>query len=156
MCIRDSAKDALRRQLEFLRTIHPFALAWARLFYIYGDGQSSNSLYSQLQAAVMRGDAVFNMSGGEQLRDYLPVHKVAHFIVELALRCYDNTIVNVCAGQPISVRRLVERWIQQNNWKIAPNFDYYPYPDYESMAFWGDSSKLETFFTVSSREGTGR
>ena len=30
------SKDALRRQLEFLRSVHPFALTWARLFYLYG------------------------------------------------------------------------------------------------------------------------
>ncbi|NJM12234.1 MAG: NAD(P)-dependent oxidoreductase [Synechococcaceae cyanobacterium SM1_2_3] len=133
------AKDALRQQLEFLRTIHPFALTWARLFYLYGDGQSSNSLYSQLQAAVMRGDTVFNMSGGEQLRDYLHVKEVARLLIKLALCGYVG-VVNVCAGEPISVQRLVEKWIEQNDWKITPNLGYYPYPDYEPMAFWGKTA----------------
>ena len=137
------AKNALRQQLEFLQTIYPFALTWARLFYLYGDGQSPNSLYSQLQAAVMRGDVLFNMSGGEQLRDYLPVSEVAYFIVELAVCYYKYNIVNVCAGQPISIRNLVEKWMQKNDWKITINLGHYPYPDYEPMAFWGNSLKLE-------------
>ena len=101
------AKDALRRQLEFLRAIQPFALTWVRLFYLYGEGQSPGALYSQLRAAVMRGDTIFNMSSGEQLRDYLSVDEAARFIVELAVRRDDQGIVNLCAGQPISVRRLV-------------------------------------------------
>lgn len=33
------AKDALRCLLEYLKAAHPFQLAWARLFYLYGQGQ---------------------------------------------------------------------------------------------------------------------
>ncbi len=145
------AKDALRRQLEFLRAIQPFALTWVRLFYLYGEGQSPGALYSQLRAAVMRGDTIFNMSSGEQLRDYLSVDEAARFIVELAVRRDDQGIVNLCAGQPISVRRLVENWIQQNAWDITLNLGHYPYPDYEPMAFWGDSLKLEACLAASAQ-----
>lgn len=138
------AKDALRRQLEYLKAAHPFQLTWARLFYLYGQGQAESSLLPQLRQAAERGDRVFNMSGGEQLRDYLPVAEVASYLVSLALGKKDAGIVNVCAGVPISVRKLVEGWIQENGWLIRPNLGYYPYPDYEPMAFWGDARKLST------------
>ena len=131
------AKDALRKQLEFLKEIEPFNLIWARLFYMYGEGQSSRSLYPQLKQAVLRGDKVFNMSGGEQLRDYAPVETIAEMIVKLALSQRDIGAVNVCFGKPISVRRLVEQWVQENDWEIELNLGYYPYPDYEPMEFWG-------------------
>lgn len=139
------AKDALRRQLEFLRGAHPFAFTWARLFYMYGEGQSENSLFPQLKRAVERGDKVFNMSGGEQLRDYLPVSQVAEHLVNLVLRQADIGVVNVCSGKPISVRNLVDGWIKENDWEIALNLGHYPYPDYEPLAFWGDRTKLEEF-----------
>ncbi|MDD3573912.1 MAG: NAD-dependent epimerase/dehydratase family protein [Methanospirillum sp.] len=67
------AKDVLRKSLVMLQEIHPFTLQWVRLFYLYGPGQNPKSLLSQLDAAIDRGDLVFRMSGGEQLRDYLPV-----------------------------------------------------------------------------------
>lgn len=137
------AKDALRRQLEFLQQVQPFALTWARLFYLYGDGQAENSLLSQIKKAVERGEKVFNMSGGEQLRDYLPVSEVAKQLVSLAMTVRDNGIVNVCSGNPISVRSLVEGWIRENDWSIDINLGHYPYPDYEPMAFWGDRGKLD-------------
>lgn len=137
------AKDALRQQLEFLKSIKPFNLTWARLFYMYGEGQSSASLYPKLKEAVLRGDKVFNMSGGEQLRDYLPVTEVARQIVRLAIAQRDIGTVNICSGTPISVRRLVEQWLRENNWKIELNLGYYPYPDYEPMAFWGDRHRLD-------------
>lgn len=136
------AKDALRRELEFLKASQPFALTWARLFYLYGEGQAGTSLLPQLRQAVARGDRTFNMSGGEQLRDYLAVEEAARLLVSLALACCDAGIVNVCSGRPISVRRLVESWIRENGWTIDLNLGHYPYPDYEPMAFWGDRSKL--------------
>ena len=138
------AKDTLRSQLEYLQQIEPFNLIWARLFYLYGDGQAETSLLSQLKRAVEHGDKSFNMSGGEQLRDYLPVTEVAKHLVSLAIMRQDCRIINVCSGKPISVRKLVEDWIKQNDWSINLNLGYYPYPDYEPMAFWGDRSKLNT------------
>jgi len=134
------AKDALRQQLEFLKTAKPFKLTWARLFYMYGEGQPHTSLYPKLKEAVLRGDKVFNMSGGEQLRDYLPVEEVACQIAQLAKSQSDIGVTNICSGEPISVRRLVEKWVRENSWDIELNFGYYPYPDYEPMAFWGNSA----------------
>jgi dTDP-6-deoxy-L-talose 4-dehydrogenase (NAD+) len=137
------AKDALRHQLEFLKQVKPFKLTWARLFYMYGEGQPKSSLYPQLKDAVTRGERRFNMSGGEQLRDYLPIEEVARLISSLARRQADAGCVNVCAGKPVSVRRLVEGWIRENGWKIDLNPGHYPYPDYEPMAFWGDRRRLD-------------
>ncbi len=138
------AKDALRRQLEFLRREKPFYLTWARLFYLYGDGQAANSLLSQLKRAVARGESVFDMSAGEQLRDYLHVGDAARHLVTLALTSRGNGIFNVCSGRPVSVRSLVERWVEENGWSIGLNLGRYSYPDYEPMAYWGNSTKLET------------
>lgn len=137
------AKDTLRRQLEYLKSDQSFTLTWARLFYVYGDGQAENSLLPQLKGAVERGDKVFNMSGGEQLRDYLPITEVAKCLVSLAMGNRDNGIVNICSGKPLSVRKLVEGWIDENGWSIGLNLGHYPYPDYEPMAFWGERQKLD-------------
>lgn len=131
------AKDVLRKQLEYLQQVKPFNLTWARLFYMYGEGQAINSLYPQLKQAVLRGDKEFNMSGGEQVRDYLPVETVAAKIVELSLSAKDKGCVNISSEQPISVRHLVEQWVDENDWNITLNFGCYPYPDYEPMTFWG-------------------
>jgi len=142
------AKDALRKQLMFLKANFPFKLMWARLFYMYGEGQPQTALYSQLKEAVSRKDRVFNMSGGEQLRDYLTVSEVARLIVELAKRRFDTGVVNLCSGKPISVRNLVEGWLKENSWEIELNLGYYPYPDYEPMAFWGDWRRLDAILGI--------
>lgn len=136
------AKDTLRRFLQALQQEHNFTLQWARLFYIYGPGQSSNSLLAQLDRALNNGEKSFNMSNGEQLRDYLAVEDVARRLLLLLEHSECNGLVNVCSGEPISVRRLVEHHIQKRGASIALNFGYYPYPDYEPMAFWGDHRRI--------------
>ena len=137
-----SAKNALCHQLQCLQRTSAFNLTWARLFYIYGDGQADNSLWPQLKRAVADNKPRFNMSGGEQVRDYLPVRKVAKYLVQLAIKQQNMGLVNICSGQPIRIKTLVESWVRENNWSIKLNLGYYPYPDYEPMEFWGDPSKL--------------
>lgn len=141
------AKDALRRQLELLGAEKSFALTWARLFYMYGEGQAESSIFSQLRKAVQRGDKVFHMSGGEQIRDYMPVREVASSLVTLALRKVSAGIINVSSGKPISVRNLVEGWIKKNGWSIKLNLGHYPYPTCEPMTFWGNSSKCADYLS---------
>ncbi|HEY2188619.1 MAG TPA: NAD(P)-dependent oxidoreductase [Caldimonas sp.] len=136
------AKDALRRQLDALQEQRSFALTWARLFYLHGEGQAETALWPQLRRAAEAGAATFPMSGGEQLRDYLPVAHAASHLVALALKRRGHGIVNVCSGEPVSVRVLVERWIEANGWSIRPELGHFPYPAHEPMAFWGDATKL--------------
>ena len=135
------AKDVLRKQLEYLQLKYEFKITWARLFYMYGEGQSEASLLPQLRKAVKERRNSFKMSGGEQLRDYLPVTEVAKQLVLLAQQPKNIGVVNVCAGEPKSVRCLVEQWIEENNWNIELELGYYAYPDYEPMAFWGVTNK---------------
>ena len=136
------AKDALRRQLMFLKQETPFALTWTRLFYMYGTGQNPKSIYSQLAAAVSRGDDYFEMSAGEQIRDYLPIEAIADRLVRLALLGREAGIVNICSGEPRSMRGIVESWLRDNGWRITLRLGKYPYPDYEPFAFWGSAEKL--------------
>ena len=143
------AKDRLRKFLEELQRQKPFTLQWIRLFYMYGKGQNPNSLLSQLENALDRGDRAFNMSAGEQLRDYLPIEKVAEYIVKIALQSKVNGIINCCSGVPIKVKDLVKNYLKAKNKKIELNLGYYPYPDYEAMAFWGDDNKLKKITTGS-------
>lgn len=148
------AKDALRRELEFLNTSIDFRLTWARLFYMYGDGQSSTSLYSQLVAAGANGDSVFKMSGGEQLRDYLHVADVARLLVSLARIAPGAGIVNVCSGRPTSVRALVEDWIAARRWSMKLALGHFPYAAYEPMAFWGRNARLTQLLEAHCATGT--
>jgi nucleoside-diphosphate-sugar epimerase len=131
------AKDTLRKFLEQLKKSEEFNLKWLRLFYMYGKGQSEKSILSQLDRALEKGDVVFKMSGGEQLRDYLPVEEVAHIIVSYSLYSEESFIKNVCSGFAISIKDLVENHLKIRNKNIELDLGYYPYSDFEPFAFWG-------------------
>lgn len=142
-----TAKNALRIYIEELQEQHSFSFKWIRLFYMYGKGQNPNSLLSQLNKALQNDDAVFNMSGGEQTRDYLPVEAVAEYIVKIALQKKAGGVINCCSGVPISVKSFVETYLKEVGKTIQLNLDYYPYTDYEPMHFWGDAKKLKSIIS---------
>lgn len=118
-------------------------LKWVRLFYLFGKGQHPGSLFSQLQKALDNNEEVFNMSGGEQVRDYLPVEKAAEYIVKIALQNNIAGNINCCSAQPITIREMVNDYVRKSGKNIKLNLGYYPYPDFEPMSFWGDNKKLQ-------------
>ena len=140
------AKNELRVIIHELKQKHTFNYIWARLFYMYGEGQSSSSIYSQLATSCANSEEFFNMSGGDQIRDYLPVQIVAEKIVRLALINKDIGVVNVCSGTPVALKETVEERVERNGWKIKLNLGYYPYLDYEPMSFWGSNIKFNKLF----------
>jgi len=138
------AKDTLRKLMESLQLNYTFSLKWVRLFYMYGEGQSSKSLFSQLNKAIEENEAIFNMSAGEQIRDFLPVKKVIEIIYLIAIQNEVQGVINCCSGKPVSVRKLVEDYLKEKKSLINLNLGYYPYPTYEPLAFWGDSKKINS------------
>jgi dTDP-6-deoxy-L-talose 4-dehydrogenase (NAD+) len=134
------AKDCLRQQLQYLQNDLDFKLQWARFFYLFGEGQNPQSILAQLDTAIDRGDTSFKMSGGEQLRDYLNVESAAQKFVELFHNTGEGTY-NICNGRPISIRTLVENHLRKRNADMELELGFYPYPDYEPMAFWGEDSQ---------------
>lgn len=138
------AKDALRKALQLLQKEKPFTLQWMRLFYMYGEGQNKNSLLAQLDRAIDEGQPVFNMSMGNQLRDYLPIQDVAKNFAIVLENPDCQGVINCCSERPISVLDLVKQRCREKESDIRINRGYYPYPDYEPLAFWGESAKLGT------------
>ena len=137
------AKNTLRVFLENLQRQQPFTLQWARLFYLYGAGQNPNSLLAALDRAIDAGEPSFNMSAGEQLRDYLAIDRAAdHLAAVLHQRQFDG-VINCSSGQPISVRALVEQRLRERGASIRLNLGHYPYPSHEPMAFWGVADRLQ-------------
>ena len=137
------AKNSLRNSLEELQQHYPFTLKWLRLFYMYGPGQHPQSLVSQLDAAIESGQESFNMSGGEQVRDFLQVEQVAAFIVKTALQSQITGIINCSSNEPVTVKKFVEDYLYYKGAPMRLNTGVYSYPAYEPMRFWGDNNKLK-------------
>ncbi len=137
------AKNTLRLFLENLQRVQPFNLQWARLFYLHGEGQNPNSLLAALDRAIDNGDDSFDMSAGEQLRDYLAIETAAGYLATILHQRDFIGVINCSSGQPISVRALVEERVRQRRAAIRLNLGHYPYPTHEPMAFWGVADRLQ-------------
>ena len=138
------AKDMLRRRLETLQDRHTYDLSWGRVFYPYGDGQSEKSLYSQLKAAVLRGDREFLMGSGKQALDFIPVEAVAKTLCQLATKFSGVGIINIGSGRPQTVIDFVNSQISQHRWSIVPKLGCVPDREYESNSFWANVEKLDS------------
>ena len=80
--------------------------AWARLFYLYGDREDSRRLVPYLRDRLSKGK-IAELTSGEQLRDFISVEKAAEVLVDIA--CGDlQGPVNICSGNPISIKDLAE------------------------------------------------
>ncbi len=137
------AKNDLRLFTEQIARQFEYGTCWIRLFYMYGQGQSKKSFIPQLHQAILEQKSSFDMSDGEQERDYLPVEKVSEYIVRIAFDQTAQGIFNCSSGKPIKIRTLAEDYIQKMGAKIKLNLGVYSYPDYEPVRFWGNNDKLK-------------
>ncbi|MFY7965263.1 MAG: NAD-dependent epimerase/dehydratase family protein [Chitinophagaceae bacterium] len=143
-CFPDNAYAKAKNDLRiYLETLN-INLKWVRLFYMYGKGQNQKSLIAQLETALANNENIFNMSGGEQIRDFMPVEEVAENIATIAIQTRIVGVINCSSGQPITVKEFVENYLQQKNKVIKMNLGFYPYADFEPMNFWGNNDKLKS------------
>ena len=140
------AKDTLHKFLEQLQLHKEFNLKWVRLFYMFGHGQAPSSILSQLDKAIDNQESQFNMSAGEQVRDYLNVTEVASKLSAIVLNDRFHGTINCCSGHGITVKALVESHLIKRNCELKLNLGYYTYNDYEAFAFWGDNTKWNSIF----------
>ena len=137
------AKHTLHLFLQNLQQQRPFTVQWARLFYLHGEGQNPNSLLAALDLAIDAGEASFNMSAGEQLRDFLPIENAAGYLAAILQKTHFNGVINCASGQAVSVRSLVEQRLRERGATIQLNLGHYPYPSHEPLAFWAVTERLQ-------------
>ena len=81
-------------------------ITYLRLFQVYGESEAENRLFpSLIKTAKSGGD--FEMSDGEQVRDFIHVRDVINYIVRVIenFNSYSNfNTLNVCSGVPTSVK----------------------------------------------------
>jgi nucleoside-diphosphate-sugar epimerase len=97
----DSAKDATRRILSAFFHDADCSLAWARLFYLYGDGERLERLVPSIANAIANGRSA-DCSSGYQIRDFIHVSDAARAVVALTISNVTGA-VNIGSGKPVSI-----------------------------------------------------
>jgi nucleoside-diphosphate-sugar epimerase len=115
-------------------------LTWARLFHVYGPGESPERLIPAAARALRQGRA-FLASPGMQVRDPIHVADVATALLCLAERG-DSGVYNVCVGRPFTLRETLETVAALEGIEGHLVFGARPYADGEVMSVVGDPTKL--------------
>lgn len=138
------AKNLLRQFTEVESKKYNVTLKWIRFFYVFGPsvGKVRKNLYTLLQQAMQNGDKTFNMSGGEQVRDFSTPQEMAQRVVRISLQNAVTGIINCGSGRPVKLKEFIQEYLDANNSKIELNLGFYPYADYEPMVTWADTEKL--------------
>jgi dTDP-6-deoxy-L-talose 4-dehydrogenase (NAD+) len=105
------AKSAAFLALSTLLPQQGITFAWARLFYLFGEGEDARRLVPYLHARLAAGEPA-ELTSGTQIRDYLDVSAAGSEIAALALGS-GNGAVNICSGQAQTVRQLAEKIADQ-------------------------------------------
>jgi nucleoside-diphosphate-sugar epimerase len=99
-------KNALGELAESYRTEVGLSAAWARIFFLYGPGESENRLVASVIRALLAGSPALS-THGEQLRDYLYVEDLADALASLV----DSELlgpINVASGSSVRLKELIE------------------------------------------------
>lgn len=88
-------------------------LCYLRIFSAFGEGQCESNFWPALRKAALEGRD-FDMTPGEQIRDYVPVEQVAMSFLYAATRS-DVTagspiVLNIGSGMPVTMRAFAEAW----------------------------------------------
>ena len=108
-----ASKAAFTLGLHSLKQSHNGDFRVLRPFHVYGDGQFAKNFWPQLRKTALSGKD-FEMTKGEQIRDYIHVNKLADLIIrELLQDTIDScfTIKNLGSGKPVSMKDFaLEQW----------------------------------------------
>lgn len=101
-----ATKAATYLTLSQLFATSTTTFSWHRLFYLFGEGEHESRLVPYLHEQLSKGHRA-ELTSGQQVRDYLNVKVAAEIIANATLQRISGPI-NVCSGQPITVRQLAE------------------------------------------------
>lgn len=143
------AKNALRQATLVYCAGKAVSVKWLRAYYITGDDASSRSIFSKILAWEAEGKETFAFTTGKNLYDFIDVDELALQIMQASVQNTVEGVINVCSGQPISLKDKVEQFIAEKGLKIRPEFGAFPDRPYDSPGVWGDAGKINQIMSQS-------
>lgn len=140
------AKNSLRNALEFLTKDSSTSLQWIRGYYIVGNSEYGNSIFSKITSAENKGQILFPFTLGQNQYDFIDYKDFCNQIAKIIEQSEITGIINACSGYPEKLADRVERFIRENKYHIQLNYGAFPDRPYDSKAVWGDNSKIKEIF----------
>ena len=143
------AKNALRQATLAYCAGKPVSVKWLRAYYITGDDAASRSIFSKILGWEAEGKETFAFTTGRNLYDFIDVNTLARQIMQASVQNMVEGIINVCSGQPSSLKDKVEQFIAEKGLRIRPEFGAFPNRPYDSPGIWGDAGKINLIMSQS-------
>jgi len=135
-----AAKLATSLVAEKLAASAGVKLSWARMFYLFGPDEDTRRMVPAVITALLE-NREFPATAGNQIRDYLHVDDAASALITL-LRDDTSGVFNVCSGEPLTVRRIMQIIGEEIGCPDLIRFGAIPYRNWEPPFICGDSSRL--------------
>lgn len=136
------AKDALRNATFLMAQGKDIVVQWIRGYYIVGNTNYGSSIFTKITLAENEGKEAFPFTTGQNQWDFIDYDDFCQQIVAIVEQTVVFGIINACSGYPEKLATRVERFIQENNYKIRLAYGTFPDRPYDSKAVWGDDTKI--------------
>jgi nucleoside-diphosphate-sugar epimerase len=114
------------------------SLSYHRIFQMFGEGEAPSRLWPSLKKAAIAGED-FEMTGGDQIRDFIAVEEVAQYFINACLKVDfipgKPEFFNVGSGKPQSIFEFSQIW--WNKWQAKGKLlkGILPYREGEVMRY---------------------
>ena len=147
------SKNMLRELTEMLCKQNGVIFQWLRGYYIVGNSQYGSSIFSKITTAETEGKKEFPFTMGKNQFDFIDYED---FCEQTARAVGQNEvlgIINICSGHPEKLANRVERFINENGYRIKLKYGAFPDRLYDSKAVWGDNRKIEAIMKGGYKDG---
>ncbi len=141
------AKNSLRQMLFSLNN-EGLVVQWIRTFYIYGDNENNNSIFTKLILAEKNREKFFPFTTGKNKFDFIHIDLLSQYVVKTILQSKITGIINCCTGRPVMLKEKVEEFIKINKFNIKLDYGKFRERTDESPAIWGSNKKIKEILDI--------
>lgn len=120
------AKNALRQYTYLIASSYQITYQWLRGYYIVGNSEYGNSIFSKIAASAKDGKSEFPFTLGQNQFDFIDYDEFCYQVVATVCQDRINGIINICSGHPERLSDRVERFIEENNYNIKLQYGKFP------------------------------
>ena len=149
------AKNALREAARLEVQKAGCTFQWLRPYYILGDDERNNSIFTKILRWAAEGKTTFPFSSGTNRYDFIDVRELAEQIAAASLQTEVTGSIECCSGLPMLLRDKVEAFIATHGLSIRPEYGAFPERPYDSPAVWGSTEKVNLILQRDKAANTG-
>jgi len=133
-----TSKAAAFMGLKRLCAENEVVMSYLRPFHFYGEGQFEGNFWPSLRKAALEGFD-YEMTFGEQLRDFMAVEKVAEYFINALVTQHLEPgifdVKNIGSANPITLKEFAEYWWQKWEARGEIKIGALPYRENEAMRY---------------------